>query len=137
MDQNCIRVRSQLFELKCPQSRCKMANFAATTVLLLVYFHCSLGKKIRYTISQNFSNVPLHQPAITCHECVHMDTGERIACEDPSSAEVQTICGGAVGQTLNDNNVVITKRKCLPNGLTIPLSCLCVDQVLVPLQTTF
>ena len=40
-----LRVRSHLFELKCPQSRCKMANFAATTVLLLVYFHCSLGKK--------------------------------------------------------------------------------------------
>jgi len=80
-----------------------MANFAATTVLLLVYFHCSL--------------------AITCHECVHMDTGERIACEDPSSAEVQTICGGAVSgcvhekvDNVNPGGMMNTFRYCTAGG---------------------
>ena len=37
--------------------------------------------------------------AITCYECKHKDTGDRIACEDPDSAEVETICSGAVSPT--------------------------------------
>ena len=50
----------------------------------------------------------LSNSAIICHECIHKDTGDRIACEDPNSAEVQTICSGAVSPTpdLNPNPLI-------------------------------